>query len=102
MDHLLIVAAENGVSQGLLQSLKTAGWRVTVTADIVAAKQLLQRGNIAGVMIELNSRHDPERLKVLRFVQEFCPNTMVIMMQSAADTYAQFGDQKVLEALDGI
>jgi DNA-binding CsgD family transcriptional regulator len=102
MDHLLIIAADNGVPRALLQSLKTAGWRITVTADITAAKQLLQRGDVAGVVIELNARHDPERLKILRFVQEFCPKTVVIMMQSGADTLLNAGHMKLAETLDVI
>jgi DNA-binding CsgD family transcriptional regulator len=100
MDHLLIIATDNGVPQSLLQSLKTAGWRITVTGDITAAKQSLQRGDVAGVVIEMGAQHDPERLKILRFVQEFCPKTVVIMTHSGADALVNNGHIKLAETLD--
>jgi DNA-binding CsgD family transcriptional regulator len=84
MDHLLIIAASQTIPENVVQSLRLAGWRITMTADVVAAKQLLQRGDIAGVLVDLNTTHDPERLKILRFMHEFCPKTLVIMLQSAA------------------
>ncbi|PYP92577.1 MAG: hypothetical protein DMG65_03525 [Candidatus Angelobacter sp. Gp1-AA117] len=103
MDRLLVVAVDNEFSPDLLQSLRTAGWVVTITADIQAAKQFLQRGNVGGVLIDLNAEHDPERLKLLRFVQKFCPNTLVIMMQPAREMHAHTHThhKTVVEALDG-
>jgi DNA-binding CsgD family transcriptional regulator len=98
MDHLLIVAANQGVPEGFLQSLRMAGWRITLTADVLAAKQVLQKGDIAGVVIHLDEEHDPERLKILRFVHEFCPNTLVIMLH-AVDGVA---GNNLVHALDAV
>jgi DNA-binding CsgD family transcriptional regulator len=100
MDHLLIIASSDGIPADMMQSLRLAGWRTTVTADIVSAKQLLQRGGIAGVIVDLKSDHDPERLKILRFVQEFCPGTLVIMLQ--ANAIAQVNGTKLVQTLDSL
>lgn len=100
MDHLLIISSAEGIPAELLQSLRLAGWRITVTADIVAAKQFLQRGGVAGVMVDIKNNHDPERLKILRFVQEFCPNTLVIMLQSSANAFAHVNGAKLVQTLD--
>lgn len=102
MDHLLVVASPNGIPDGILQSLRLAGWRITVTADIVSAKQLLQKGGVAGVMVDLKTDHDPERLKILRFVHEFCPNTMVIMLHSGVGAVAQLAGTTLVQTLDTI
>lgn len=102
MDHLLVVASPNGIPDGILQSLRLAGWRITVTADIISSKQILQRGGIAGVMVDLKTDHDPERLKILRFVHEFCPNTMVIMLHSNANSVVQIAGTKLVQTLDSI
>lgn len=88
MDHLLVVPLQQGVPESFLNSLRQAGWRVTVTADVLRAKQLLQQGDVAGIMLEFNPANpDSERFKVLRFVQEFCPGTLVIMLNSGADPF---------------
>jgi DNA-binding CsgD family transcriptional regulator len=92
MDHLLVVPIQHGVPESFLDSLRHAGWRVSVTADVVRAKQLLQQGDVAGVVLEFNSTsHDPNRFKVLRFVHEFCPGTLVIMLNSGAEAYSATG-----------
>jgi len=46
MDHLLIVPLKQNLAENLLTSLRQAGWRITVTVDIVCAKQLLQQGGM--------------------------------------------------------
>lgn len=102
MDHLLVLASPSGIPESLLQSLRSAGWRITVTADIVSAKQLLQKGEVAGVMVDLKTDHDPERLKILRFVQEFCPNTMVIMLHSSINAVTQIAGTKLVQTMDTI
>lgn len=102
MDHLLVVATTNGVPDSILQALRFAGWRLTVTADIISAKQILQKGEIAAVMVDLKGNHDPERLKILRFVQEFCPNTMVIMMHSDVNSVASLSGAKLVHTLDSV
>lgn len=102
MDHLLIVASPNGVPDSILQSLRLAGWRLTVTADIVSAKQLLQKGGVAAIMLDLKVDHDPERLKILRFVHEFCPNTMVIMLHSSLNSVVNLAGAKLVETLDAV
>lgn len=102
MDHLLVVASPNGIPDSTLQSLRLAGWRITVTADIVSAKQLLQKGSIAGVIVDLKPSHDPERLKVLRYVHEFCPNTMVVMVQKDNNGVAQGPGAKLTQTLDSV
>ncbi|HLJ89585.1 MAG TPA: LuxR C-terminal-related transcriptional regulator [Candidatus Angelobacter sp.] len=100
MDHLLVVPAKQGVPESLLADFRSAGWRVTVTVDMVRAKQLLQKGDVSGVIMEMApSNHDPDRLKVLRFVHEFCPGTLVILLQSGADLG---GGSKLIQALNSV
>jgi DNA-binding CsgD family transcriptional regulator len=92
MDHLLVVPIQQGVPESFLTSLRQTGWRVSVTNDVLRAKQLLQQGDVAGVLLEFNSAtHDPDRFKVLRFVHEFCPGTLVIMLNSGAEAYNASG-----------
>ena len=101
MDHLLIVTLQQNVAEHLLSSLRQAGWRITVTADVVRAKQLLQQGGISAVIMEFNpAHHDPDRLKVLRYVHEFCPGTLVIMLHSGTDSLAGLAGNKVLHTLN--
>jgi DNA-binding NarL/FixJ family response regulator len=96
MDHLLVVPLKQGVPESFLDSLRTAGWRISVTSDVTRAKQVLQKGDVAGVMVEFSpSAPDPDRLKVLRFVHEFCPGTMVIMLNSGSDAFENAGDRLV-------
>jgi DNA-binding CsgD family transcriptional regulator len=92
MDHLLVVPIQQGVPESFLTSLRQTGWRVSVTNDVLRAKQLLQQRDVAGVLLEFNSTtHDPDRFKVLRFVHEFCPGTLVIMLNSGAEAYNASG-----------
>jgi len=91
MDDLLVLSSVKGIPQSLSRSLRLAGWTLTVTTDIVAAKQLLQTGAVAGVMIDINTDRAPERLSVVRFVHEFCPAVMVIMLHSWPDAVAHLG-----------
>lgn len=92
MDHLLVVPIQQGVPENFLNSLRQAGWRVSVMADVLRAKQLLQQGDVAGIVLEFNSTTlDPNRFKVLRFVHEFCPGTLVIMLNSGAEAYSAAG-----------
>jgi DNA-binding CsgD family transcriptional regulator len=86
------VPLQQGVPESFLNSLRQAGWRISVTADVLRAKQLLQQGDVAGVVLEFNSAtHDPDRFKVLRFVHEFCPGTLVIMLNSGAEAFTAAG-----------
>ncbi|HEY2499705.1 MAG TPA: helix-turn-helix transcriptional regulator [Candidatus Angelobacter sp.] len=83
MDHLLVVPLQPSVPESFLNSLRQAGWRVSITSDVLRAKHLLQQGDITGVVLEFNSAtHDPDRFKVLRFVHEFCPGTLLVMLNS--------------------
>src|SRR5258708_40353134 len=83
MDHLLVVPLKTGVKETFLEALQQSGWRITVTTDIVRAKQMLQNGGVDSLMIEFSPvEHEPERYKVLRYVHEFCPGTMVIMLHA--------------------
>jgi DNA-binding CsgD family transcriptional regulator len=92
VDHLLIVPLQQGVPESFLNSLRQAGWRISVTADVLRVKQLLQQGDVAGVVVEFNSAtHDPDRFKVLRFVHEFCPRTLVIMLNSGGEAFTAAG-----------
>jgi DNA-binding CsgD family transcriptional regulator len=102
MDHLLVVASSKGIPESILQSLRLAGWGITVAADITSAKQLLQKRNVAGVIVDLSTNHDPERLKILRFVHEFCPNTMVMMLHSGMDAAAYPPGASLVETLDAM
>ena len=54
MDQLLILPLKHGVQENLLASLRQAGWRITVTADMVRAKQLLQKREVAALILEIN------------------------------------------------
>jgi DNA-binding CsgD family transcriptional regulator len=102
MDHLLVVPLNQGVPESFLNSLRLAGWRVSMTSDVLRAKQLLQQGDVAGVMLEFNpANHDPDRFKVLRFVQEFCPGTLVIMLNSGADAFTA-ASTGLVQALNSI
>jgi DNA-binding CsgD family transcriptional regulator len=88
MDHLLVVPVKQGVPQDFLESLNQSGWRVTVTPDTVRAKQLLLKGDVSGVMIEFGAADNAaDRFKILRFVHEFCPTTLVIMLHAGADLF---------------
>lgn len=92
MDHLLVVPIQQNVPENFLNSLRQAGWRVSITADVLRAKQVLQQGDVAGVVLEFSSTtHDPNRFKVLRFVHEFCPGTLVIMLNSSSEAYSAAG-----------
>jgi DNA-binding CsgD family transcriptional regulator len=89
MDHLLVVPLQLNVPESFLNSLRQAGWRLSITADVLHAKQLLQQGDVAGVLLEFNSTiHDTDRFKVLRFIHEFCPGTLVIMLNSGAEAFS--------------
>jgi len=86
------VPLQQGVPESFLNSLRQAGWRISVTADVLRVKQLLQQGDVAGVVVEFNSAtHDPDRFKVLRFVHEFCPRTLVIMLNSGGEAFTAAG-----------
>jgi DNA-binding CsgD family transcriptional regulator len=105
VDHLLIVPLQQGVPESFLNSLRQAGWRISVTADVLRAKHLLQQGDVAGVVLEFNSAtHDPDRFKVLRFVHEFCPGTLVIMLNSGAEAFTAAGTGLVqaLNSMDDV
>src|SRR5258708_2047092 len=85
MEQWLVVPRRTGVQKNFHEVLRQSGWRLTVTTDIVRAKQLLQNGGVDGLMIEFSPvEHEPERYKVLRYVHEFCPGTMVIMLHANA------------------
>jgi len=103
MDQLLILPAQQRVSPSLLESLKRSGWRTTVTEDMVQAKQLLQRGGISGIIVEIAPQgHDPERMKLLRFVREFCPDTTVIILHSEGTIAEGLADEKLVQELDSL
>jgi len=92
VDHLIVVPMQQSLPESFLHALRQAGWRVSVTADIHKAKQLLQQGDVAGVILEFNSAtHDPDRFRVLRFIHEFCPGTLVIILNSGAETFRANG-----------
>lgn len=101
MDQLLVLPMEHGISEQLLGSLRQAGWRITVTVDMVRAKQLLQKGDIAALVLESNpSKHDVDRMKILRFVQEFCPSTLVILLYGGTSTVVSPAGRHLVEALN--
>jgi DNA-binding CsgD family transcriptional regulator len=102
MDHLLVVPLQQGVPESFLDSLRQAGWRVTITSDVLRAKQFLQQGDVAGVVLEFNpANHNPDRFKVLRFIQEFCPGTLVIMLNSGAEAFTA-ASTGLVQALNSI
>jgi DNA-binding CsgD family transcriptional regulator len=100
MDHLLVVPLKQGIPESFLSSLRQSGWRISVTADVLRAKQLLQQGDVSGIVIEFSPvNHDPDRFKMLRFVHEFCPGTMVIMLNSGADAF-NAAETRLVQALN--
>ena len=102
MDHLLVVSSCNGISDSILQPLRAAGWIVTVTADIVSAKRLLQTTEVTGVLVELKPDHQLERLKILRFVREFCPHTMVVVLYSGTNAIAAATGPALVQTFDAV
>jgi DNA-binding CsgD family transcriptional regulator len=106
MDHLLIVPLTQHVPEKLLGSLRQAGWRITIVTDVTRAKQLLQNGDIAGVIMEFGSvQNDPDRLKILRYVHEFCPSVVITMLHSGVEGQLQAGKRdftNVTSAMDQI
>ncbi|HEY6351454.1 MAG TPA: LuxR C-terminal-related transcriptional regulator [Candidatus Angelobacter sp.] len=102
MDKLLVVAGEKTMSEVLLQSLRSVGWKLTVTSDIVMAKQLLQKSAVNGVIIGLTRQHDPGYLKILRFVHEFCPGTLVVIFHSGQQSSADADGKELVQTLDTI
>src|SRR5476649_1071780 len=70
MDHLLVVPQKDGVPETFLESLSQSGWRVTVSSDVVRAKQMLQRGDVAGIIVEFgNAGTDAFKTAGTRLVQ---------------------------------
>jgi DNA-binding CsgD family transcriptional regulator len=102
MDNLLIVAGNNTLPGSLLQSLRAVGWKLTLTSDLVLAKQLLQRKEVNGILIQLDPQHDPERLKVLRYVQEFCPDTLVVVFHSTPESITGTNGKHLVRMLDSV
>jgi|SRR5579864_234736 len=102
MDHLVVVAPSGEVPEAMLQSLRLAGWKTTVAADIISAKQLLRNEDVAGVMVALTRNHDPERLKILRFAHEFCPNTMVVMLHLGVSAVVDVDSTQLVQTLDTV
>jgi len=102
MDHLLIVASADGIPESTLQALRRAGWRITQTEDVVSAKRLLQKAEIAVVMVDLARDSGSDRLKILRFVHESCPNTMVIMLYSGTNHLAHTKVTKLVQTVDRV
>ena len=100
MNHLLLVALNESIPEGFLNSLHDCGWNVSITADSVRAKQILQKGNVHGVIIEFNLEgQNPERLRVLRYVHETCPGALVVMLNSGSEAFGGAGT-KVVRALN--
>jgi len=100
MNHLLLVPLEESIPQGFLNSLNDCGWNVSITADSVRAKQILQKGNVQGVIIEFNLEgQSPDRLKVLRCIHETCPGALVVMLNSGAEAFSGAG-AKMVRALN--
>ncbi len=103
MDQLLIVPLKHGVPENLLASLRQAGWRITVTSDMVRAKQLLQKAEIAALILEINpAEHDSDRMKILRFVQEFCRGTLVILLHSGTEGVTATSQHHFVQSLNNV
>src|SRR5215469_17908756 len=97
MDNLLVVAGNATLPENLLQSLRAVGWKLTLTTDLLLAKQLLQKKEVNGVLIQLDSGHDPERLKILRFVHEFCPDTLVVVFHSTPESVTSTAGNQIAQ-----
>ncbi|HEV3037698.1 MAG TPA: helix-turn-helix transcriptional regulator [Candidatus Angelobacter sp.] len=103
MDQLLILPLKHGVPEDLLASLRQAGWRITVTSDLVRAKQLLQKREVAALILEINAaEHDPDRLKILRFVQEFCRGTLVILLHARGEAVTSTAQHQFVQSLNNV
>ena len=95
--------ADHREAADLLGSLRQAGWRITVTSDMVRAKQLLQKREVAALILEINpAEHDADRLKILRFVQEFCRGTLVILLHAGADAVASTAQHQFVQSLNNV
>jgi DNA-binding CsgD family transcriptional regulator len=100
MNQLLLLPLNESIPEGFLNSLHDSGWNVSITADSMRAKQILQKGNVQGIIIEFNLEGQGlERLKVLRYVHETCPGALVVMLPSAAGAFAGNG-AKMVRALN--
>lgn len=95
MNHLLLVAMNEAVPGDFLDSLRLAGWRVSVTADLQRARQLLQNRDVDGVILEFSPSSAPDRLKILRCVHESCPCALVVMLNSGAEAFRGAGETLV-------
>lgn len=102
MDNLLIVGESNSLPESLLQSLCAVGWKLSLTTDLVLAKQLLQKKELSGVLIQLNPEHGLARLKIVRFVQEFCPNTLVVVFHSTPESTTKAAGNRLVQVLDTV
>lgn len=101
--NLLLVPLNESIPEGFLNSLHESGWRVSVTADSVRAKQILQKGDVQGVIIEFNSEgQNPERLRILRYVHESCPGALAVMLNSSAESFSSAGVHlvRILNTMD--
>lgn len=99
MNHLLVVPLQQA-PKGFLDSVGHAGWRVSTTANVPLAKQMLQQDEVTGVVVELNqSSQDSDRLNMLHFVQEFYPGKLVIVLDPGTNTSPAAGGG-VLQALN--
>ncbi|HEY6351453.1 MAG TPA: LuxR C-terminal-related transcriptional regulator [Candidatus Angelobacter sp.] len=89
MDEILVLANSDGIPDGVLLSLRVAGWRATVTTELASARQLLQKRGFSGLMVQIGQKHDPELLGFLQFVHQSSPETMVISLRPELDAFAQ-------------
>ncbi|MFI5105482.1 MAG: LuxR C-terminal-related transcriptional regulator [Terriglobales bacterium] len=103
MDQLLVIPIHQSLPEETLSSLKLSGWQVTVADDLAMARQILQQGHVSVLMIEFSlANQDPERLKLLRFVQQHCPATLVTMLHSLSEDEKQVEGDVLAGAVNSI
>lgn len=96
MDRLLIVPLTESLVEAFLPSFRQAGWQVTIVTDVDQAKALLEKGGVTGIGLELDPRNpDPNRLSLLKYVHEFHPGTLAILMNSITQPFQASKDSLV-------
>jgi DNA-binding CsgD family transcriptional regulator len=102
MDRLLIVPLTESLVEAFLPSFRHAGWQVTIVTDVDQAKDLLQKGGVTGIGLEVDPRDpDPNRLRLLKHVHDFHPGTLAILINSIEQPF-QASKDSLVHALESV
>lgn len=84
MNHLLVIPFGNTVPGPFVESLRGAGWRISVAPNARYADHLLRSNDIEAVIIGSDPAGDgAEECTVLRSVYQLHPQAMVVMVKSS-------------------